>query len=260
METLRVCLRLPLVFFCLAMIPITIHPVCLFVRDADRQYAWKCAMLQRWTRAMLRVIGARVEVKGERPRDPFILVSNHLGYMDIICYAATLPSYFISKKEVGEWAFVGWVVRSTPTLFVDRKNHKDLVKLEDIISGLIQDRRSLIFFPEGTSTKGSEVLPFMSSLLEAPAREAFPVSNGSITYRTEPGAPPAHEAVCWWGDMEFMGHLVNLMKLKTFYATITFGSERHTHSDRKELAMALRNAVLSRFVPVPSEEVCNIPS
>ena len=100
----------------------------------------------------------------------------------------------------------------------------------------------------------------MSSLLEAPARESFPVSSGSITYRTEPGAPPAHEAVCWWGDMEFMGHLVNLMKLKTFYATITFGSERHSYANRKELAMALRNAVLSGFVPVFSEEVCNIPS
>jgi lyso-ornithine lipid O-acyltransferase len=260
MATIRLCLRLPLVFLSLAMIPITIYPVCFLVRNPDRQYAWKRIMLRLWTNTMLKLVGARVEVKGELPKEPFILVSNHLGYMDIICYAATIPAFFISKKEVAEWPFIGWVVRSTTILFVDRKNHKDLVKLKGRIVDLIQHKRNLIFFPEGTSTQGAEVLPFMPSLLETPAKEGFAVSTGSISYRTNPNEPAAHMAVCWWGDMEFMEHLIKLMKLKSFYATITFGTEVHMHSDRKVLAIALRNAVLSHFTPVVSEEVCNTPS
>jgi hypothetical protein len=57
-------------------------------------------------------------------------------------------------------------------------------------------------------------------------------------------------AVCWWGDMTFTPHLLELLKLSRFEALITFGSHAIQADDRKLLAKSLWHAVNEQFVPV----------
>jgi 1-acyl-sn-glycerol-3-phosphate acyltransferase len=85
------------------------------------------------------------------------------------------------------------------TIFIDRKNHRDILRAGEEIIKKLNDGEGVIVFPEGTSSKGEEVLKFNSSFFEFPARLDFPVHYASITHQTPNDHPPAN-TVCWWGD------------------------------------------------------------
>ena len=110
----------------------------------------------------------------------------------------------------------------------------------------------MILFPEGTSTDGRQVCPLKPALLEVAARQGYPVHYARVSYRTPSDAPPAHLAVCWWGDMEFGSHFVELCRLPGFQATVTFGAYPIVERDRKALAQKLHRALTHDVVPAVS--------
>ena len=75
----------------------------------------------------------------------------------------------------------------------------------------------------------------------------------SIAYATPPGGPPAHLAVCWWGEMTFGDHLAALARLPWVAATVRFGAAPIAEQDRKRLAGRLHAAVSAQFIPVVVE-------
>ena len=87
-------------------------------------------------------------------------------------------------------------------------------------------------------------------MLESAAKAGIPVSYASLSYRTPPGSAPAHEAVCWWGDMPFGKHVLELLGLPEIRATLSFGEEPIREKDRKILAEQLQYAVAQQFQPV----------
>ena len=112
----------------------------------------------------------------------------------------------------------------------------------------------VVLFPEGTSSKGASILPFRPSLLESAARSDVAVSWATLSYRTSDDEPPAHLAVCWWGDMDFVPHALELARLRRIEAQVVFGQEPIHDADRKRLAARLRATMLADFEPVIDEE------
>ena len=53
--------------------------------------------------------------------------------------------------------------------------------------------------------------------------------------------------MCWWGDMTFADHLLNVLKLPYFEATLVFGNQSIQETDRKVLARKLTQQVQSYF-------------
>ena len=195
-------------------------------------------------------MGARIESRGAAPEAPFFLVTNHLSYVDVLVLASRVDGVFIAKSDVAGWPIVGALCRSVGTLFVDRRARRDLPRALAAIDRTLAAGQGVVLFPEGTSTRGEEVARFHPSLLEVAARGRHPVSYASLGYVTADGAAPADLAVCWWGDMEFAGHLWGLLALPGFRATLAFGDERIQDDDRKRLALRLRQAVAGLFTPV----------
>jgi 1-acyl-sn-glycerol-3-phosphate acyltransferase len=132
---------------------------------------------------------------------------NHLGYLDILMLATQVDAPFVAKAEVAHWPVIGLLCRSVGTIFIDRARKRDLPRVIDEMVAALQRGRRVIFFPEGTSTSGATVLPFRSPLFEATIRTGVPVRYASLAYCTPKGAPPAHQVVCWWGDMTFIDHV-----------------------------------------------------
>jgi len=197
------------------------------------------------------VMALRVEVRGPVPARPFLLVSNHLGYIDVLTLASVVDAVFVAKADVYEWPMLGSMVKVFDTIFVDRENAKGIVQANMAIESALQRGEGLVLFAEGTSSNGQEILPLKSSLLEGAVRGSHPVHYASISYHTPKGETSARTSVCWWGDMEFMPHLFNLFKLPGFSASITFGPEPVSGNDRKVLAERLRELIHQQHVPVP---------
>jgi len=222
-------------------------------RALGRTAPWRGLVLSSWSRAVVALLGIRVAVDGTPPSPPFLLVANHLSYLDVIVLASRLrrPA-FVAKADVARWPVVGLLARSMGTLFVDRERKRDLARSAGALEERLRRGEGMVLFPEGTSTDGAGVAPFRSSLLDPAARGRLPVSYAALSYATPDGEPPAHLAVCWWGDMTFGDHLLRLLRLASVEAHLTFGAEPVRGSDRKELARDLWQAVRDRFRPVVS--------
>ncbi len=204
-----------------------------------------------WARGVCVIIGLRLKTEGEIPKPPFILVTNHLSYVDIVVIMAVVPSIFVAKSEVARWPLLGLMARVGSTVFVNRANKKDLMRVNGVMPQVLARGEGLCFFPEGTSSRGVDVMPFRSSLLEPAVTLAQPVSFASITYTTPDGSVPPDMSICWWGDMTFGAHFWELLQLPRMDGCIRFGAERLSGESRHELASRLHEAVSNTFTPVP---------
>ncbi|KAA3656030.1 MAG: hypothetical protein DWQ10_16300, partial [Calditrichaeota bacterium] len=110
--------------------------------------------------------------------------------------------------------------------------------------------KGLIIFPEGTSSGGKDVLQFKPSLLDYPARNSFPISFATVHYKVGPQDPPAQWSVCYWNDMHFVSHFINMLKLSRIDATVQFGKETINSNNRKEIANQAWEKINAQFIPV----------
>lgn len=251
---LRLAVRLP-AFAIVTGAAFVVHVACvplLRVVGARRRAArWSSTLFRVWARLVARILRARIRVRGRPPEPPFLLVSNHLGYMDLVLFASHVDCVFVARSDVARWPVFGPMCRSVGTIFVDRRARWEIPGVIDRIEQVMDHGRGVVIFPEGTSTGGSEVLGFRPSLLEAAIRTRVPVSCASVTYRTPASARSAHLAVCWWGSTGFVPHLLGLFDLPGFVGRVSFAAETVSESDRKLLAVKSREAVLRQFRAVP---------
>lgn len=192
--------------------------------------------VQRWARWTFAAIGVRVSSEGEPPPRPHILISNHLSYLDILALWNFADGLFVSKLQVSRWTFFGPLSRLGGTIFIDRTKKSDLKRVRDLAVKRLSEGNGLIFFPEGTSSPGYDVLPFKPGLFSLVLDSKLPVHAASIWYATPEGQPSAHESVCWWGDMEFFPHLYRMLQIPRVEARVRFHPEPAHASDRKDLA------------------------
>lgn len=211
---------------------------------------WRQLAFEFWTKSFVRISNMEIEVIGTPPKPPFFLVTNHLGYVDIAALRATVNGIFVAKSEVNSWFLAGRIVRDMGIIFIDRRNRRDIPRAGSEIIRKLNEGEGVIVFPEGTSTKGEDVLPFNSSFFEFASRVDLPVSYASIGYRVPDGEPPASTMVCWWEDISFMAHLFRMFTLKRFTAILSFGEDPVVNPDRKSLATELRERVKEKFIPV----------
>lgn len=207
-------------------------------------------MTRGWAITVAHILGVSVTTHGLPPTPPFFLVANHLSYLDIICFSTLLDCVFIAKSEVAEWPILGSLARSVDTIFIDRTHYHDIPRAISLIERAMGQGNGIILFPEGTSTKGDQVLPFRPGLLEPAARLDLPVSLAAISYRTPPRQKPAFLSVCWWGEMAFLPHFLQMLQLSSCEASIHFGAQAIRNEDRKVLGRQLWTAVSKEFVPL----------
>lgn len=218
----------------------------VFIRDKIR---WRQTIFEAWTSSFVRISRMKIVVNGTPPEPPFFLVTNHLSYTDIAALRAVAKGVFVAKAEVESWPVAGRICRDIGTIFIDRKNRRDIPRAGELIVERLDTGEGVIVFPEGTSTAGKEVMPFNSSFLEFAARRDLPVSYAALTYTTPEGEPPASKTVCWGDEISFFAHLWQLLKLNSFTAIISFGDAPIKNSDRKVLAAELHERIVEKFVP-----------
>lgn len=212
-------------------------------------------IMRYWSSGVLLVLGIRKELRGVVPQKPFLLVTNHLGYLDILVLGSITGATFVSRADVQRWPGIGVLAAGVRTIFLTRENRRDLIRVEKEIEDRLEGGGSVIIFPEGTSTAGESVYPLKPGLLRSATRLGHPVHFAALSYRTGPQDPPARESLCWWGDMSFWNHFVGLCSLRRPTAVVNFGPQPVTGlSDRKELALRLQQEISSRFEPVTGSQ------
>jgi 1-acyl-sn-glycerol-3-phosphate acyltransferase len=193
----------------------------LFTWTAASRCRWRRFYLQRGARTSLAILHGEVTVEGELPADSSVIVCNHLGYVDILVLASVATVVFVSRADVEGWVGVGPLAASAGTIFLDRGRRRDIPRALESMRSALTRNGSVVFFPEGTSSDGTSVLPFRSSLFEAAARVQVPIVCVALAYRTPPGEESPETAVAWWEEeLGFFAHFWRLVRLSSFRATV----------------------------------------
>jgi 1-acyl-sn-glycerol-3-phosphate acyltransferase len=196
--------------------------------------------LKFWSGQFLKIL--RVEARHDgNPPERGVLACNHLSYLDILVLGSMHPFVFVSKSEVASWPVVGPVTGFAGTLYLDRRQKSDVVRLGKEMAGIVEAGVVVVLFLEGTSSDGSAVLPFRSSLLAPAVEHRWPATGGWIHYSLRDGSV-ANE-VCYWQDMTFGTHFLNLLTKRRVEAHVSFGKPLIGVPDRKKLAVALYSQV-----------------
>ncbi len=214
---------------------------------------WRNLFMNVWSVGVSHILNIRIEVEGTPPAPPFFLVSNHLSYIDIVPLFLNLKCTFVAKKEVRNWPVLGFMVKSVGVYFVDRTKKRDVKRVNELISGGMNEKQGIVVFPEGTTSGGADILPFRPPLLQYSASTNTPVHYCAIRYETDEkhGDFPAKKSVCFYGARDsFHKHVLKLAGNKRIYCKITFCESPLHENDRKVLARKLEDRVRSIFVPM----------
>ena len=253
MRLLRAISKL-LIFLVVTFFLYSLIMICLAGSIAGLNYE-RCRgyLLRFWGKCACFILGIRVEVSGEIPKPPFILVSNHLSYLDIFVLFSQLRGLFVAKSDVKTWPLVGFIVRTCGILFIDRNRKRDITRVNKLINKNINENQGIIIFPEGTTSPGFDILPFKTSLLKYPVAMNQPVTYATLSYSTPADSTPAYQSLCWWDETPFLTHFINFLKEKRSTAKVHFGTQPVQSQDRKILAQQIHQKMSLQFEPVIEE-------
>ncbi|MEE8526619.1 MAG: lysophospholipid acyltransferase family protein [Thermoanaerobaculia bacterium] len=248
---LRVTWRLPWLlsgFFACAFTVLVISPLDLFAPALRLRLRNRA--LTAWGRSFCATLGIEVTATGTPPRGDFILVANHVSYVDIPLLASLVEAAFVAKTELAGWPLLGRAFQIGDTIFIDRARKRDLLRVMERVHKCLERGLGVAIFPEGTSGRGEKILPLKASLLELAVRQQEPVHYATLSYKTHRGAPATDRLVCWWDDTPFLTHLLRLLAHPGFEATVDFGARPIVGENRKQLADRLQRAMQQSFVPM----------
>jgi 1-acyl-sn-glycerol-3-phosphate acyltransferase len=145
-------------------------------------FAHWCARM--WSRLILRTTRVDVEVAGLERLEPgrtYVFVSNHQSIYDIPILFWSLPYQLriIAKESLGRFPFLGWHLRRTGHMLVDRRR-PDRAKIFGWASRLTSNGLSLIVFPEGTRSANGRVARFKGGSFYLALEAGLPVVPISV--------------------------------------------------------------------------------
>jgi 1-acyl-sn-glycerol-3-phosphate acyltransferase len=242
------------VFFALVAI------VHLWVSILGLPNRWKIIsrLNRNYTLLVRLILNIKVTVTGDEgqlERGGYVIIANHVGYLDGIVLGSIFPILFVSKREVKSWPIVGQWNVLCGAIFINRQRKIQVASLIRQMTRKLKQEANLLLFPEGTSTNGEEMLPFQTVPLAAPLRNRSLIVPVTVTYITiddQPVTTANRDSVYWYGDMEFVTHFWNLLALRGIEVLVTIQPkiECFRYSDnsagRKKLAEDCYNRVLGR--------------
>jgi 1-acyl-sn-glycerol-3-phosphate acyltransferase len=151
-----------------------------------------------------------------------------------------MPCAFVSKVEIGKLPYFGVAARAGGTLFIDRASRASAAAVAAEMANRLKLPVPVLLFPEGTSTDGSQLLPFHTSLFQPAVAGGAAVTPAAVRYVISGGV--AESELCWFGDAPFLPHLWKALGTPGFSAKVTFGEPR-VFADRRSAAAAMHDKV-----------------
>jgi 1-acyl-sn-glycerol-3-phosphate acyltransferase len=205
--------------------------------------------LHRFCARGIRGMGIEISVEGAFPVRGAV-ISNHLSYLDIVVFATLHPCVFVSKEEIRRWPVVGWMTTMSGTVYVARGHGGSAMRARKEMQAALDAGLPVVFFPEGTTSNGSQLLKFHSGLLSQVIAGGAPVTAAYLSYSfvadNGPDVSVAND-VCYWGNRNMLAHIFKFLALRGVRAEVRFAEEPIAFSrdglHRKMAAVEARSAV-----------------
>jgi lyso-ornithine lipid O-acyltransferase len=221
---------------------------------------WKIIsrVTRNFTYLLRTILNIKVIVVGNEglsERGGYVIISNHVSYVDGIVLGSIFPIVFVSKKEVRSWPVIGQWNMLCGTIFINRQEKEKVPSLVAEMTHKLKQEANILLFPEGTSTNGEQMLPFQTAPLAAPLRSRSIIVPVTLAYRSieeQPVTVANRDLIYWYGDMEFLNHFWRLMSLRSIEVLVTIQPAiecfryQDSSAGRKKLAEDCYDRVVGR--------------
>ncbi len=241
----------------------------LFIKDEARRRRYYIENITRYAKLALKTMNFEIETVGAEGKfgagRNYLIVSNHMSYIDILCLSSVHSSMFVTSKDMGENFFLGTLAELGGSVFVERRHRGQIERDLTEISEALRQGFDVVLYPEGTSTNGETVLPFKKSLLMAAVEAGVDVLPMTIKYTHVNGEPFSRanaDRVCWYGDMDFAPHLLGLFGVKSMRVKLEFLEPIRVTKDstRQELAEKAHSAILANYTDAGPQSKSSEPA
>jgi 1-acyl-sn-glycerol-3-phosphate acyltransferase len=201
--------------------------------------AARLGITQAWSRALLAVLGVRLDLEGEIEPRPALLVANHVSWLDVLAISAVRPSVFVCKSEIAAWPALGWLLGRADTIFLRRRSAVAAGQAVQSATRQLRAGLSVALFPEGTSTDGDAVLPFSAALFQAAVDAGCPVQPLALSYSSR--------AAVYAGDTGFAESLLAVVSARGLCVSLSALPVLAAVADRRDAALRCRNLISARL-------------
>jgi 1-acyl-sn-glycerol-3-phosphate acyltransferase len=158
--------------------------ISVFSSVVDSRGRIQHACARAWSRMILSTAGVRLHVRGLeniKANVPYVLCVNHQSHMDIPIVLAALPLQFrfAAKKQLFRYPFLGWHLRRSGHVAIDRENPHAAVKSLREAAEKIKQGAPIVIFPEGGTSQDGTIGPFKGGGFMLAARsgaETIPIT------------------------------------------------------------------------------------
>ena len=205
------------------------------------------AWAQFWAGGCAAIMRVKTVVHGRKEFGTgVLLVSNHLGYLDILAHASNFKLRFTPNDGIKRWFPAGQLVALSTPIWIDRKHPRKAAGYAGEFRDTMNNGVSLLVYPEGTSTDGKHgLLPFKSTVFASVSPEV-PIVPMVLFYHEKPAddLPGA-----WFDDTGFARHAWGVLGLHSVTIDLYILPEIHAakDEDRKALAARVRNIMIQEY-------------
>ena len=202
-------------------------------------------LIQSWAKRLLRILKIKITLSGEvlkfLSKDSYLVVSNHISWLDIPVIFSLKPITFVSATDVKTWPIIGMLAKISGAIFVDRSRKSSLV---DVIQAMNHhfknEKESICIFPEGITSNGYQVLPFKSNLFQSAFESnklLLPLSikykeNNVLTNRTS-----------FHGSTTLFQSFKGVAKSKMIEVVVDIGHPIKPNQSRKDLSLKVQEVI-----------------
>ena len=202
-------------------------------------------LMQYWAKRLLRILRIKITLTGEvlkfLSKDTYLIVSNHISWLDIPVIFSLKPITFVSASDVKTWPIIGILAKISGAIFVDRNRKSSLVEVIQAMNHHFKnEKQSICIFPEGITSNGYQVLPFKSNLFQSAFESnklLLPLSikykeNNVLTNRTS-----------FHGSTTLFQSFKRVAKSNLIEVVVDIGHPVKPTQSRKDLSLKIQEAI-----------------
>lgn len=212
----------------------------------------KLRIIKWWCSRLLAAFNIRVVSHGHIPMgheslNTTMFVANHISWTDIHALNSIVALRFVAKSEIKSWPVFGYLTSKANALFIERGKRQDAARIVNTAALSLEAGDNLCFFPEGTTTDGTEIKRFKSSLIQAAIQANATIRPVAIRYPTPNGT--ANLGVAYAGETTMRESMVQILAQKNpvvelhFLAPIFVAELADHDKDRRELTQHIESLI-----------------
>ena len=202
-------------------------------------------LIQYWAKRLLRILKIKITLNGEAlkllSKDSYLIVSNHISWLDIPVIFSLKPVTFVSASDVKTWPIIGMLAKISGAIFVDRNRKSNL---PDVIQAMnhhfLNEKQSICIFPEGITSNGYQVLPFKSSLFQSAFESDKLLLPLSIKYKEN---KVLTNCTSFHGSTTLLQSFKRVAKSNQIEVILHIGHPVKPSQSRKDLSLKLQEAI-----------------